>query len=71
VSASYPLRRSFARIGITYGYDISDIVVKSTPRRNIFEYLYFSASEVPNALNGIHTQPRHSLVIRTTTVNHR
>ena len=26
VSASYPLRRSFARVGITYGYDMSNVV---------------------------------------------
>src|SRR5260221_810263 len=69
VSASYPLRRSFARLGLTYGYDISDIVVKSTAATQYFEYLYFQRIGGPNALNGIHTSrvtPSYSY----NTVNH-
>src|SRR5712691_6345693 len=69
VSASYPLRRSFARLGITYGYDISDIVVKSTAATQYFEYLYFQRIGGPNALNGIRTSrvtPSYSY----NTVNH-
>jgi outer membrane protein insertion porin family len=69
VSASYPLRRSFARVGITYGYDISDIVVKSTAATQYFEYLYFQRIGGPNALNGIRTSrvtPSYSY----NTVNH-
>jgi outer membrane protein insertion porin family len=69
VSASYPLRRSFARLGLTYGYDISDIVVKSTASQQYFEYLYFQRIGGPNALNGIRTSrvtPSYSY----NTVNH-
>jgi outer membrane protein insertion porin family len=69
VSASYPLRRSFARLGLTYGYDISDIVVKSTAATQYFEYLYFQRIGGPNALNGIKTSrvtPSYSY----NTVNH-
>src|SRR5262249_2697198 len=55
VSASYPLRRSFARGGITYGYDISDVVVKSTAATQYFQYLYFQRIGDPNALQGLKT----------------
>jgi outer membrane protein insertion porin family len=55
VSASYPLRRSFSRIGLTYGYDISNIKVLSTAATQYFEYLYFQRIGGPNALSGIKT----------------
>ena len=55
VSSSYPLRRSFARLGLIYGFDISDITVKSTASAQYFEYLYFQRIGGPNALNGIRT----------------
>ncbi|MGO9263062.1 MAG: outer membrane protein assembly factor BamA [Bryobacteraceae bacterium] len=55
VSASYPLRRSFARVGITYGFDISDVKTLTTAATNYFQYIDFSGVYGPNALNGIHT----------------
>jgi outer membrane protein insertion porin family len=55
VSASYPLRRSFTRIGITYGFDISNINVLSTAATQYFQYLYFQRIDGPNALNGVRT----------------
>ena len=55
VSASYPLRRSFTRVGITYGYDISNINVLSTAATQYFQYLYFQRIDGPNALNGVKT----------------
>jgi outer membrane protein insertion porin family len=55
VSASYPLRRSFTRVGITYGYDISNINVLSTAATQYFQYLYFQRIDGPNALNGVIT----------------
>jgi outer membrane protein insertion porin family len=55
VSASYPLRRSFARLGITYGFDISDVVTLTTAATNYFQYIDFSGVYGPNSLNGIHT----------------
>lgn len=55
VSATYPLRRSFARVGVSYGYDVSNIVVKSTASRQYFEFINFKGIGGPNALTGIHT----------------
>ncbi len=55
VSASYPLRRSFARMGITYGYDISNVVTLTSAAANYFQYINFSGVAGPNSLQGIHT----------------
>ena len=69
VSASYPLRRSFARIGLTYGYDISNVVTETTAANNYFQYINFSGVAGPNSLNGIRTShivPSYSY----NTVNH-
>ncbi len=55
ISASYVLRRSFARIGITYGYDKSDIKTKSDGALNYFTYINFQGVTGPNSLNGIKT----------------
>jgi outer membrane protein insertion porin family len=69
ISASYPLRRSFARLGLTYGYDISNIQTQSTVSKNYFEYVNFQGVSGPNALDGIHTSrivPSYSY----NTVNH-
>ena len=55
VSATYPLRKSFARIGITYGFNISNIKTLTTASNNYFEYLDFSGVSGPNALDGIRT----------------
>lgn len=54
-STSYPLRRSFARIGISYGFDRSDITAKTTGATNYFQYLYFNQVSGPNALAGVRT----------------
>jgi outer membrane protein insertion porin family len=69
VSASYPLRRSFSRIGITYGYDVSNITVETAAAQSYFNYINFSGIAGPNALQGIHTSrivPSYSY----NTVNH-
>ena len=42
-------------LGITYGYDISNIVTQTTAATNYFQYINFSGVAGPNALNGIHT----------------
>ncbi len=57
VSASYPLRRSFSRIGITYGYDNSSIAVdpNSTASQAYFDYINFQGIAGPNSLSGIKT----------------
>ena len=36
LSASYPIKRSFARLGVTLGYDISSIKTESTGRHGVF-----------------------------------
>jgi outer membrane protein insertion porin family len=69
VSASYPLRRSFTRIGLTYGYDISNINVLSTAATQYFQYLYFQRIDGPNALNGV-TTSSVTPSLSYNTVNH-
>ena len=55
VSASYPLHRSFKRVGITYSYDVSSLIALTTASKNLFQYLAFSGISGPSALNGIVT----------------
>jgi len=69
VSASYPLRRSFSRIGITYGYDISDVKTETTAATSYFDYINFSGITGPNALQGIRTS-RIVPSFSYNTVNH-
>jgi outer membrane protein insertion porin family len=54
-STSTHLRRSFAQVGLTYGYDISNIVTLTTAAQTYFQYINFSGVSGPNALNGIKT----------------
>ncbi len=44
-SASYPIKRSFARLGLAIGYDISSIKTESTGAATYFNYLSFKARE--------------------------
>ncbi len=55
LSFSYPLRRSFARLGLSIGYDDSSIRTESTGATNYFTYLNFQGVAGPNSLNGIKT----------------
>ncbi|HEX4276394.1 MAG TPA: outer membrane protein assembly factor BamA [Bryobacteraceae bacterium] len=55
LSTSYPIKRSFARLGISIGYDDSSIITKSTGAQTYFTYLNFLGVNGPNALNGIKT----------------
>ena len=55
VFASYPLRRSFARLGLTFGFDRSDIRTFSSASKQFFEFLNFRGASGPNALEGITT----------------
>jgi outer membrane protein insertion porin family len=55
LSASYPIKRSFARLGISVGYDDSSIKTESTGATTYFTYLSFRGVNGPNALNGIKT----------------
>jgi outer membrane protein insertion porin family len=52
---SYPLRRSFKRVGITYSFDRSTLLPLSTASKNLFEFIAFRGISGPNAVNGIIT----------------
>jgi outer membrane protein insertion porin family len=54
-SASYPISRTFARLGVSLGYDISSIKTESTGAATYFNYIDFMGVNGPNALNGIKT----------------
>jgi len=55
VFTSYPLRRSFARLGLSYGYSTSKYHVLSTAAKTYFDYINFQGLGGPNALSGIRT----------------
>ncbi|MEP6715729.1 MAG: outer membrane protein assembly factor BamA [Terriglobia bacterium] len=55
LSLSYPIKRSFARLGLSIGYDDSSIVTKSAGALTYFTYLNFQGVSGPNALSGIKT----------------
>ena len=55
VNFSYPIRRSFKRIGISYQLDNSSIVALTTASKTLFDFLQFSGISGPSALNGIVT----------------
>ena len=53
---SYPMKRlSFARVGLSYGYDTSNITTLSTASKTYFEYINFQGLDGPNSLSGIRT----------------
>jgi len=53
--ASYPLRRSFTRLGLTYSYSVSSVQTFSTASQLYFQALSFSGFQGPNQLRGITT----------------
>lgn len=55
MSASYPLHRSFKRVGITYSWDTSSITTFTDASAQYFEFLAFRSVGGPNALQGIQT----------------
>jgi outer membrane protein insertion porin family len=54
-SASYPLRHSLKRIGISYGYDTSSLTTFSPASQEYFQTLAFRGLSGPNALRGVVT----------------
>lgn len=53
---SYPMKRlSFARVGLSYGYDTSNITTLSAASTTYFEYINFQGLGGPNSLQGIRT----------------
>jgi outer membrane protein insertion porin family len=69
VSASKMLRRTFARLGITYGYDDSNIITNNNTSTQYFQYINFQGVSGPNSLNGIRTSSV-SPSFSYNTVNH-
>ena len=68
-SASSPIKRSFARVGVTYGFDVSSVVTTTDAAKAYFTYINFSGVYGPNSLSGIHTS--HIVPSYTyNTVNH-
>ncbi len=55
LSLSYPLHRSFKRVGISYAYDRSSVVAVSEASRVLFTNLAFRGITGPNSLAGIVT----------------
>jgi outer membrane protein insertion porin family len=53
--ASYPLRRSFARLGLSYGYTIQHINTLTNAASTYFDDIDFLNVNGPNPLTGIHT----------------
>ena len=54
-SLSYPIRRSFKRVGLTYSFDNSSITTYSDASQQYFEFIAFRNVSGPNALQGITT----------------
>jgi outer membrane protein insertion porin family len=50
---SYQLRRSFARVGLTYGYRDQSVTPLTTAATSYFDYLDFEGVGGPNTLTGI------------------
>ena len=66
---SYQLRRSFARLGLSYGYSTQTLKPLTSSATNYFQYLDFQGVSGPNSLSGIKTStitPTYSY----NTVNH-
>ncbi len=55
VFVSYPLKRSFARLGLSYGYNISNLKTLTDAATNYFDYIDFEGVGGPNQLTGIRT----------------
>jgi len=53
VFANTLLKRSFARIGVSYGYSISNIKTLTTASTTYFDYVNFQGVSGPNSLTGI------------------
>ena len=51
--ASYPIQRSFARLGLSYGFTIQSVSTLTTAAQVYYQSLNFLNFNGPNALNGI------------------
>lgn len=55
LSASYPIKRSFKRVGLQYSYQVSSIQTFSSASQQYFEAVNFDGVTGPNSLSGIKT----------------
>ncbi|HEV2178217.1 MAG TPA: outer membrane protein assembly factor BamA [Terriglobia bacterium] len=55
VFASYPLRRHFARLGVTYSYSVSSVETFNASTQAFYSALTFGQFQGPNQLSGITT----------------
>lgn len=65
VFMSKPLRRSFARLGISYGYSIQNVTTLTNAATSYYTYIDFLRINGPNPLDGI----RQSSIIPSFTYN--
>jgi outer membrane protein insertion porin family len=66
---SYQLRHSFARVGLTYGFDIQNVNPTTPAALNYFTYLDFEGIAGPNSLAGIKSS-KITPTFTYNTVNH-
>ncbi len=55
IFTSYLLKRGFSRVGLTYGFDISNIRTLTTSASQYFQFIDFQGVGGPNQLSGIRT----------------
>jgi outer membrane protein insertion porin family len=65
VFVSKPLRRSFARVGLSYGYSIQNVTTLTDAAKAYYTYIDFLRINGPNPLNGI----KQSSIIPSFTYN--
>jgi outer membrane protein insertion porin family len=66
VFASYPLRRSFTRLGLSYNYNVSSVQTFSAASQLYFQALAFGQYQGPNQLRGITTSQVTASLTRNT-----
>ena len=69
VYASYPLRRSFSRLGISYSYSLSSMTAFSQASEIFFSGLFFRGFDTPNSMEGIRTSKITPTYTRNTVDN--
>jgi outer membrane protein insertion porin family len=69
VFSSYQLKRSFARVGLTYGYSDQNLTPLTTTASSYFNYIDFQGVGGPNSLAGI-TASTITPTFSYNTVNH-
>ncbi len=69
VYTSYPLRKKFARVGLSYSYSISNMTAFSNASRLFFSGLFFRGFDTPNSLEGIRTSKITPTITHNTVNN--